>query len=407
MIEQPLIEQKVGLILSGGGARAAYQVGVLKAIYKILPKKQGNPFDIISGTSAGAINGVALASYAEHYRIGIRHLERIWNQFSCDQIYRTDFRGGSSNLLKFARSMLLGGAFRNDPVSFLDNTPLYELLSDAIKFHQIQPAIDNGALHAVAVNCSGINSGLSMSFFQGHYSLTNWQHLRRAGKRMKINAEHLMASSAIPMVFPAVKLQHQYYADGAVRQLSPISPALHLGANKIMVIGVSGSTHQPTYTAVDEDYPSPGKIMGHMLNAAFLDSMDADLERLRRINRLLEQSCEPEVNQQTTDLRKIDLLEINPSQSIDKIASEHAEQLPKILRLALGYNDNRSTRPGGLLSYLLFSSEFCKTLIDLGYHDAMDRCDEITDFFGIESKIADAADQKTPTSKPLINKITQ
>lgn len=397
-------EQKVGLILSGGGARAAYQVGVLKAIYTILPKKQANPFDIISGTSAGAINGVALASYAEHYRIGIRHLERIWNQFSCDQIYRTDFRGSSSNLLKFARSMLLGGSFRSDPVSFLDNTPLNNLLNDAIKFHQIQPAIDSGALHAVAVNCSGINSGLSMSFFQGHYSLTNWQHLRRAGKRMKINADHLMASSAIPMVFPAVKIQHQYYADGAVRQLSPISPALHLGADKIMVIGVSGSTHRPAYTAVDEDYPSPGKVMGHMLNAAFLDSMDSDLERLRRINRLLEQSVQKEQQQQALDLRTIDLLEINPSQSIDKIAAEHAEQLPKVLRIALGYNDNRSSRPGGLLSYLMFSSEFCQTLIDLGYQDAMHRRREINDFFSLNTDTEAASlPRQTPCDSQSIS----
>lgn len=378
-------EQKTGLILSGGGARAAYQVGVLKAIYKILPKHQPNPFDIISGTSAGAINGVALASYAEHYQIGIRHLERIWNNFSCDQIYRTDLKGSSRQLLRFGRSLLLGGAYRTDSVSFLNNTPLRELLSDAIRFQQIQPAIDNGALHAVAVNCSGISSGQSMSFFQGHYSLTNWQHLRRSGKRMNINVDHLMASSAIPMVFPAVQLQHRFYADGAVRQSSPLSPALQLGADKILVIGVGDSPSKPTNIHIDEDYPSPGRLMGHMLNAAFLDGIAADVARLKRINHLLKNLPSDVPIPGASRFKNVDLLEISPSRSLDMIAAEHAEQLPRILKIALGYHNNRSSRPGSLLSYLLFTEQFCSTLIDLGYQDALHRSSEILAFFGHES----------------------
>ena len=374
--------KKTGLILSGGGARAAYQVGVLKAIHKILPKGHYNPFDIISGTSAGAINGVALASYAENYRIGIKHLERIWMHFTPEQIYRTDFLGISHGLMKIMRSLIIGRRFKNDPVSLLNNQPLRDLLDEAIKFDQIQSAIDNGALHALAVNCSGLDSGESVAFFQGHYSITNWDRHRRIGKRTRVTLDHLMASSAIPMIFPAVKLHGEYYADGAVRQLAPISPALHLGAEKVMVIGVSGIAHKrKEHIRENPSYPSPAKIMGHMLNAAFLDSMEADVERLSRINRTVEKIPEEIRKAQGMELKTIDLLEINPSRSIDQIAGEHAHEIPRALKMALGGSGNAGQNGSGILSYLLFSKGFCKALIDLGYSDGMARRDEIRAFF--------------------------
>ena len=373
--------QKTGLILSGGGARAAYQVGVLKAIHKILPRGDYNPFDVISGTSAGAINGIALASYADNYLIGIRHMERIWSHFECDQIYRTDFKGVSSTLAKLIRSLVIGRGYKHDPVSLLDNTPLRKLLSEVIRFDNIQTAIDNGALHAIAINCSGLESGESVSFFQGHYSITNWQRERRIGSRARLNVDHLMASSAIPMIFPAMKINREYFADGAVRQLAPISPALHLGAEKIMVIGVSGVAHKRKERRQQLEYPTPAKMMGHMLNAAFLDSMETDVERLRRINRTVEKIPEKIRQQEGMELRKIDLLEINPSQSLDDIAGEHADEIPKALKMAIGGSGNTSRNGSGILSYLLFSKGFCQNLIDLGYNDAMTREDEIKEFF--------------------------
>jgi NTE family protein len=374
--------KKTGLILSGGGARAAYQVGVLKAIHKILPKGHYNPFDVISGTSAGAINGVALASYAENYRMGIKHLERIWMHFTPEQIYRTDFLGISHGLMKIMRSLIIGRRFKNDPVSLLNNQPLRDLLDEVIKFDQIQNAIDNGALHALAVNCSGLDSGESVAFFQGHYSITNWDRHRRIGKRTRVTLDHLMASSAIPMIFPSVKLHGEYYADGAVRQLAPISPALHMGAEKVMVIGVSGIAHKrKEHIRENPSYPSPAKIMGHMLNAAFLDSMEADVERLSRINRTVEKIPEEIRKEQGMELKTIDLLEINPSRSIDQIAGEHAHEIPRALKMAIGGSGNASQNGSGILSYLLFSQGFCKSLIDLGYSDGMARRDEIREFF--------------------------
>jgi len=374
--------KKTGLILSGGGARAAYQVGVLKAVHKILPRGHYNPFDIISGTSAGAINGVGLASYANHYRIGIKHLERIWTQFSCDQIYRTDFPGVSASLLRAIRALVIGRRFKYEPASLLDNTPLRGLLAEAIKFDQIQDAIDSGALHALAVNCSALDTGESVAFFQGHYSIENWARHRRIGRRTRITLDHLVASSAIPTIFPAIKLHGGYYLDGAVRQLAPISPALHLGAEKIMVIGVSGIAHKRRKIIRQNiAYPSPAKIMGHMMNAAFLDSMEADVERLLRINRTLEK-IPPHIREaEGMELKSIDLLEINPSRPLDQMAGEFVHEIPRAIKMIFGGSGNTSQSGSGILSYLLFSEGFCKALIDLGYHDAMERVDEIKDFF--------------------------
>ncbi|MGK0405462.1 MAG: NTE family protein [Oleispira sp.] len=373
--------KKIGLILSGGGARAAYQVGVLKAIHKILPKDANNPYDIIAGTSAGAINGVALASYAENHHIGIRHLERIWTSFSPDLIYRTDFKGVITTLARFIRTAFIGRKYKHDQVSLLDNSPLRKLLSQVIQFDNIQKAIDNGALHAMCVNGSGLDSGESVSFFQGHYSIINWQRHRRIGYRSRIGIDHLMASSAIPMIFPSVKINQEYYADGAVRQLAPISPAIHLGAEKVLVIGVSGDAHKRKKHIDKSNYPTPAKIMGHMLNAAFLDSMEADVERLEKINLTVNRIPETVRKKHGVQLKLIELLEINPSESIDNIAGRHVNELPKILRLFLGGSGNTSRNGSGILSYLLFSKGFCKNLIDLGYKDGLARRGEIESFF--------------------------
>lgn len=373
--------RKTGLILSGGGARAAYQVGVLKAINKILPRDLCNPYEIISGTSAGAINGVALATFADNHRIGVRHLERIWSSFDCNQVYRSDFWGVSKTLAKLVRTLVIGRVFKNDPVSLLDNTPLHALLREVIHFNRIQENIDNNHLHALAVNCSSIETGESISFFQGHYGINNWEMQRRQGIRSRITLDHLLASSAIPMIFPAIKIHRQYYADGAVRQLAPLSPALHLGADKLLIIGVSGNVNKAAKSSALTPYPSPARIMGHMLNAAFLDSMEADVARLTRINRTLSKIPERIKKKENMELKEVDILMINPSLPLDDIAGQHAQEMPRAVRLALGGSGNTSASGSGLLSYLLFSKGYCQALIELGYHDAIGRREEILEFF--------------------------
>ena len=245
----------------------------------------------------------------------------------------------------------------------------------------------------MCVTGSGLDSGESVSFFQGHYSIVNWQRHRRIGYRSRIGIDHLMASSAIPMIFPSVKINQEYYADGAVRQLAPISPALHLGAEKILVIGVSGEAHKRKEKVEATAYPTPASIMGHMLNAAFLDSMETDVERLQRINRTVDKIPEDVRKKHGMELKPIELLEINPSSSMDEIAGRHVDELPRVIRLALGGSGNTSRNGSGILSYLLFSSGFCKDLIALGYKDGMARRDEIERFF-LGKTSADAIENK-------------
>lgn len=380
MTRTVITEKKVGLVLSGGGARAAYQVGVLKGISRILPVESGNPFKVISGTSAGAINAVALASYAGHYRLGIRQLERIWKNFSCEQIFKTDI----PSLLKWSMTFFLNSFFgykAGQPVSLLNNEPLKELLEKTMQFENIQKAIDVGDLHAIGISASGYGSGESVSFFQGHYNLKNWQRQRRIGMRARLNVDHLLASSAIPAVFPAVKINREYFGDGAIRQLAPISPALHMGAEKVLVIGVSGMAHKRKHRESMKSYPSLAKIMNHMFNAAFLDSMESDVERLSRINRTLGMIPDEVKKSQRMELKPVEILEISPSESIDDIAARHARELPKSLRLFWRGSGTTHKSGAGVLSYLLFERGFCRDLIQRGYDDAMAHKDEILRFF--------------------------
>ncbi len=375
-----LVDQKVGLVLSGGGARAAYQVGVLKAIARLMPVDSGNPFQIISGTSAGAVNAVAMASYASHYRLGVRHLERIWKNFSCDQVFRSDL----PSLLPWLGRFFLNSFFgykAGEPASLLNNEPLRGLLQQVISFENIQKSIDAGDLHALAVTASGYASGESVSFFQATNAVKNWQRTRRVGVRSRINVEHLMASSAIPAVFPAVQINREFFGDGAIRQLAPISPALHMGADKIVVVGVSGEAHKRKKRESMSRYPSVAKIMNHMFNAAFLDSMESDVERLTRINRTLAKIPEEVKNLPGFELRPVDILEISPSESIDDIAARHARELPKSLTMFFKGSGSTHKSGAGVLSYLLFERGFCRDLIQHGYDDAMRRKEDILRFF--------------------------
>jgi len=231
------------------------------------------------------------------------------------------------------------------------------------------------------VTASGYSSGESVSFFQGHKSIKNWQRLRRIGLRSRISLDHLMASSAIPTVFPSVKINREFFGDGAVRQLAPISPVLHMGADKILVIGVSGNTHKRKQRETMKSYPSMSKIMNHMFNAAFLDSMEIDVERLSRVNSTLSKIPEEVLHAQGFKLRPVELLEINPSESIDDIAARHIRELPKSLRFFFKGSGNTSKGGSGVLSYLLFERGFCRDLIQHGYDDAMKQKDDILRFF--------------------------
>ncbi|MEH6628228.1 MAG: patatin-like phospholipase family protein [Motiliproteus sp.] len=373
---------KNALILSGGGARAAYQVGVLKALAEILPADAHNPFPIICGTSAGAINALALASHPENFRQAVVDLERVWRSLTPEQIYLSSLPALGGSLLRLGASLFNEGAGRSRPLALLNNSPLREWIDKTIQFENIEKAITNGDLEAVCVTAMGYSSGESVSFFQGHPRLTKWRRVRRVGFPCRLNADHLLASSAIPTVFPSVFISREYFGDGALRQLAPISPALHMGADRIFVIGVSGNRNPVHWRRkpLPKHSPSMAQIMGHMLNSAFVDSLEGDIEHLDRINELLK--LIPDEVREEALLRPVDNLIISPSEPLDRIAGQKIRYIPPMLRFLL--RTVGATAKGGgatAASYLLFTPSFCGTLIDLGYKDAIWEREGIERFF--------------------------
>lgn len=365
------------LVLSGGGARAAYQVGVLKAIADIMPESTRNPFGIISGTSAGAINAVALASHADNFRNAVYNIETVWKSFRPHQVYRSDPVGVLSNAMRWLSSLVFASRNRS---SLLNNDPLAALLGHMIRFDNIQEAIDQGFLRAISVTASGYSSGHSVAFFQGAPDISAWKRFQRIGLRTHLKLEHLMASSAIPVVFPAVRINREYFGDGAVRQLAPLSPALHLGARKVLIVGVSGNRSAPQVQRPVDEYPSLAQISGHLMNSIFLDSLEYDVERMERINSMLSVIPKNVRDKSQGSMHPIDSLVISPTQCLDRIASKYLHVLPISIRMFLhGIGATRSSG-SSILSYLLFERRFCQELIALGYHDGIAKASEIEAF---------------------------
>jgi len=374
--------KKTGLLLAGGGARAAYQVGMLKAISTLLPRKAGNPFQVISGTSAGAINGTALAIYSSNFHTAVHRLVSVWENFHAERVFRTDPWGVMLTGSRWLAAMMFGGLGKYNPHSLLDRSPLSELLQTRLAFDRIQTAIDEGHLHALGVTCSGYLSGQSVTFYQGSPMIPPWRRARRIGHPAKIGLPHILASSAIPMVFSAVKINHEYFGDGSMRQIAPISPALHMGADRVLIVGARNEPYDPSRIK-SEDYPSLAQIAGHVLNSIFLDSLEADLERLARVNKTVSLIPSHHLTEGNTTLRHVDVLVITPSQELDEIAAKHAKLLPHTIRFLLKRIGATTPNGANLVSYLLFEREYCRELISLGYHDALARKDEILAFLDL------------------------
>ena len=368
---------RAGLVLTGGGARAAYQVGVLKAVRDILGGPVKNPFPILCGTSAGAINAAALAVFADDFTRAVGNLLEVWEHMRCDLIYRTDFASIAGRGVRWLAALSWLG---KNPISLLDNAPLHRTLEKFLPFERIQQNIDTGSVYAVSITASGYTSGQSVSFFQGVPELEGWERQQRIGAAVPLKIEYLLASSALPFIFPAIKVHREYFGDGSMRQIAPVSPALHLGADRVLVVG-TGRQSADVARSRSNIYPSLAQVAGHALNSIFLDSLMVDIERLERINRTLSAIPQELILQRKVDLRPVKVLFISPSHPIERIAARFVHALPPSVRFILRPTGAMNRAGSNLASYLLFEETFCRALIDLGYQDTTARAAEVRAFF--------------------------
>lgn len=371
------------LILSGGGARAAYQVGVLSAMGKMLPKNTPLPFPILCGTSAGALNATMLASYADNFSRAASTLAFVWRHLTPDQIYTTGRWPVASSLTKTLLS-LFHMHNSDTSIALMDNDPLRELLSNHLDFSKINHAIEKDQLQALAITAMSYSTGESTTFFQGKSTIEEWQENRRKGVSTELGVDHLLASSAIPMIFPAHKIQEHYYGDGAIRQKSAIYPALKLGANKLFIIGVSGNRSPKKWPIKDEiiesSAPSMAQILGQLLNSAFIDNLEDDIHQLEIMNNLIRDL--PKEKQAKHQSLPTETLIISPSEELNEIAHHYIGTLPKNIRVLLkAAGGSTSEKISSAASYLLFTPEYCRALIELGHKDAMWEKDRIMAFF--------------------------
>jgi NTE family protein len=390
------MENAVGLVMAGGGARGAYQAGVLKRIGELKHvRTQGNPFPIIGGASAGAINGTALATGCNDFALATQTLAEVWATLEPSDIFHCGLLSQAHTsitwILDLSFGAILGGG---NARSLLDATPLHHFLSKHLDCDRIQENIKRGALYALAISATNYSSGKSYLFIQGRKGHPMWKRIRLVTVATKITVDHVCASSAIPMVFQPVKLKtprgSAFFGDGCVRLQQPLSPVISLGAEKVFAIGVRCGNKESKEETTDERNPSIAQIMGVLFNVMFLDHLATDVEHLQRLNQLLNDG---HINQLGIEghqkIRPLGILVITPSVNLSDLAEQHQRDLPSLIHYFVSSLGRDAASSADLMSYLLFTPNYTRDLIEIGYHDASERIEEIEEFL-YSSKEGDA-----------------
>jgi len=380
------MSNNTALVLSGGGARGAYQVGVLQGISEILKKEKIEPpFRILSGTSAGAINTAKLASTTKDFHSAVAELVQLWAKIKTDQVFKTDIM--SLNTLGLGALLGKKKTFN----SLLDTSPLKNLIDKNCDFSNVQPNLEKGLFDSVIITANNYSRNSAVSFVQTasrvNESMLKWKEIRRRAVHSQLTSDHILASSAIPMLFPPIQINGEPYGDGCVRNSTPCSPSIRMGANKLLVIGVR-SANSSGGAPLKEDSKqiheaSMVRILNTLLNAVMLDSVEQDVHRIQRLNDLYDEATASNTHFKANTLKKIPAICISPSQDIGELARTKAHHIPRILRMtinAFGDLDEASE----LLSYLLFDSDFCNNLIAMGHRDCLNQKNEILKFLNEE-----------------------
>ena len=373
------MENKLAIVLNGGGARGSYQAGALRALYEIIKKDQ-NLFDIITGNSAGAINAIFLANNARDWGSSTQYLVDLWKRIKPEDVFdishytmgRIGARWVRGSLFKeTSAGILLNG--------ILNTEPMKKFLIREIDFKELHRLIEEKLISAVALSTTNYYSGSSVVFFDGEKKIQEWSKADRFAIRTELKVEHVMGSSAIPLFFPPAKIAHSYFGDGCIRQVTPLSPAIHLGAKKIIAIGIRHARSQEKikeFTLQSNPPPQFSQIAGVMMNAIFLDSLDADIERLEKMNIMVA------IMGKHSPWRHIPLLALNPSRDLGGMTKTLNDELPKFLRFFLSSIGVSGISGLDLLSYLAFDSSYTEQVTELGYEDTLARKNEILSFIG-------------------------
>jgi NTE family protein len=363
----------LGLVLTGGGARSAYQVGVLKGVAELLRRGAACPFPIITGTSAGAVSAIALASDAAHFRHSVYAIERVWRDFRVHHVFKADAASMLKSGLHWILAFMTGGWLVHPPHAFFDNTPLWNLLRKQLHFDGIPRSLYKQHLQGIGICATCYADADSVTFYASASAVEPWARVFRKGARVQLTLDHLMASLSIPFLFRPVLLHDQYFGDGAMRQTSPLSPAIHLGANRLFIVGVNDPVSTGASPNRHPAEPTFGQMFGFMLDSLFMDQLNADLERIGRYN-------------ESNVARRIEFLVMTPSKDVNEIARRHARELPRSLRALMRIMGASNAASTMLLSYLLFERGFTRELITLGYEDVRMRADEIRAFLAVENQ---------------------